>query len=267
MELSKTPIGSISTVIDWARSRARSHGAGDWVKPWAWQGYIGNSIGPVAVGERLDGSIVRVTSKAAHDWFKSGLPIGHNVSRFDIALTVFGVSDIDGLIARHKDETLEHRKGLRLGKYGVRQIDSYGDGNTLYIGSRSSLDYVRIYNKEKEQRNNADYKTAIRYEVEFHNEHATEGAQRIVANGYSVASCWAILASVLTRRGVVPVVGLGAPGNFQFHNPVPKQDIQRSLSWLRDQVSPTVRKLLREGLYDEVFEALGIGVIDQWRGE
>lgn len=266
-EISATPLQSTSAVIDWARRRAHTNGAGDWVKPWAWQGYKGYQVGPVCVGERVDSSIVKLSSIAAHDWFSAGFPIGHNVSRLDIAMTVFGVSDIDTVIARHKDEALEKRNALRLAKFGVRTINTYGAGDTLYVGSRNSAQLLRIYNKDKEQTGNAAYAQAIRYEAEYHDDHARQAAARIFGASYTPARCWSVLEALLTRRGISPVVGLDTSERFCFTTDIPKSDTQRALKWLSDQVSPTVRRLLRDGLYDEVFEALGIGVIDKWRGE
>jgi len=244
--------------MDWAQSRATKYGKGDWVKPWAWQGYVGYSCGPCQVGERPDGTIVRLSSKAAHDWLQSGFPAGHNVSRIDVAMTVWGVSDQSVQIALHSAEAEAERKTLQSRPFKVRLIDGKGDGDTLYVGSRSSDLFVRIYDKEREQKDDEQWKSALRYECECKEDMAKRVYERCVFGGYSAANCAQVLIGLLARRGILPVDARGVRGAHIPPTNIPKSSVESSLSWLEEQVSPTVRKLIAAGYEREVWDALGI---------
>lgn len=257
-EIRDTVLVSTSNIMDWAQSQATKHGKGDWVKPWAWQGYIGYSCGPCQIGERPDGTIVRLSSKAAHDWLVSGFPAGHNISRIDIAMTVWQVYDQSEQIALHSAEAEEKRRTLQHRPFRVRLIDGKGDGDTLYVGSRSSEMFVRIYDKEREQKNEPQWIGAIRYEAECKEELAKRVYERCIAGGYSATNCASVLTGLLARRGVVPLGARGIRPTYISPSGLPKSSIESSLSWLDEQVRPTVRKLIAAGFEREVWAALGI---------
>lgn len=244
--------------MDWARSRATRDAKGEVVKPWAWQGYIGYSCGPCQIGERPDGTIVRLSSKSAHDWLASGLPAGHNISRIDVAMTVWGVSDQSKQIALHSVEAENERKTLQSRPFRVRLIDGFGDGDTLYVGHRTSELFVRIYDKEREQKDVPEWKTALRYECECKDDLARRVYERCILGGYSPANCAEVLTGLLARRGVMPLGSGRIRSAYIAPSHLPKSSIESALSWLDVQVSPTVRRLIEAGYESEVWEALGI---------
>lgn len=257
-EIRDTILQSTKNVMDWARENATLNGSGNWVRKWAWQGYDGFRCGPVACGERPDGSILKLEGIAAHAWLDAGLSAGHNISRIDIAATVWGVSEQSELIGRHKVSADTHRKTLQHKPYRVRLIDGVGDGDTLYCGSRESVYFLRVYDKERAPNSTPEYKGSIRYEAECKEELAQQVYAGIVSGGYSVANCSAILGGLLARRGIDPVY----IGCLQSKNlppvAVPASDIQRSLRWLNLQVKPTLINLLKMGYEQEALQALGL---------
>jgi hypothetical protein len=182
----------------------------------------------------------------AHRWLEQGLPTGHNISRLDLALTIWGVSDQSSLIALHSVEADEYRKALHSRPFDVRLIDGFGKGDTLY-------------DKEKEQVKDSDYKTAIRYECECKERLASSAYQRCVSVGYSAASCLAVLLGLLRGRGIKPVGHEQSTAVVVKPAALPVSTVESSLSWLNEQVSPTVRRLLREGYELDVLDALGLG--------
>jgi hypothetical protein len=195
----------------------------------------------------------------AHRWLEQGLPTGHNISRLDLALTIWGVSDQSSLIALHSVEADEYRKALHSRPFDVRLIDGFGKGDTLYVGSRTSAQFVRVYDKEKEQVKDSDYKTAIRYECECKERLASSAYQRCVSVGYSAASCLAVLLGLLRGRGIKPVGHEQSTAVVVKPAALPVSTVESSLSWLSEQVAPTVRRLLREGYELDVLDALGLG--------
>ena len=257
-EIRNTALSNMRNVITWAERRPTNIGGKDFTKSWAWQGYVGWQCGQVCIGERPDGSIVRLTGKAAHDWASDGLPAGHNISRLDIAWTVWGISDQSKQIARHSVETEDYRKSLRSRPYKVRLIDGKGDGDTLYVGTRVSELWLRVYDKERSPNGGNEYKTALRYECECKEQLAQRAYSGCVSNGYSAASCLQVLTGLLARRGVVPL-GIGSIRQKPVGiTPLPVTSLEGSLSWLEKQARPTIARLMREGYEQEVLEALGL---------
>lgn len=258
MEIRDTIMESTRNVMDWARTKAVPSGSENWVKPWSWQGYVGNSCGPVSIGQRPDSCILRLSGIAAHMWLADGLTAGHNISRLDICATYWSDLDQSTILARHKEETVEHRNALQSRPYRVRLIDGVGDGDTLYIGSRESQLWLRLYDKEREQKASAEWKGALRYEAECKEELARQAYSGCTLGGYSVANCLAVLGGLLDRRGISPVYPGGISSRALPHNAIPATDLATTLLWIRTQVAPSVRKLWREGYEQELLEALGL---------
>lgn len=256
--MAQTPLPEPGVIVAWARERASKHAATFWVKSWAWQGYVGWQVGPVCWGQKLDSTIVRCSGPAAQDWFKAGLPIGHNVSRIDLQCTVWGRQVIDDEIARHNEAALKYREGREGKPYAVRLVKSFGDGDTLYIGSRTSQLFVRLYNKQAESKGDDFYKGAMRFEVELKDETAKTVAHRISREKADAGAVLEYLGGFLSARGVLLPVGGSVLGTVLLFGNKERGDLETSLLWLEQQVSPTVKRLLREGYRTEVLQALGL---------
>jgi len=257
-QIRDTPLQNTRNVIRWAERRQLNEGGKDFTKPWAWQGYVGLSCGQVAVGERPDSTIVRLSGKAAHDWLASGLPTGHKITRLDVALTFWSDLNRSALLALHSLEALGKRNTLRSRPFEVRLIDGFGDGDTLYVGDRTSELFVRCYDKQLESANDPHYKGAIRYEVECKEGTAIKAAERLTSGGYCAARAMEVCSGLLDRRGIC-ALGLGRVRSEPFPpSALPISSLESSLSWLNEQVRPTVARLMREGYELEVLRALGL---------
>ena len=253
-----TPMDNRKEWVEWVQGVERKWGGMSRLKRWAWQGYIGWSLGTVSWGERADGYLLRLSGIMADEYFMSSLPTGHNCSRFDISVTIFGIQDIDGFIADHKEEAIQYRKTLQHRPFSMRYIDSVGDGNTLYLGARTSERYLRIYNKQKEQANDERWQGAIRYECEYKEGSARQVLERGRSSDDRRATLARFMVGACKDRGInIPVVLVGsgplAPAHQRLRN-----DDETSLEWLRTQVSPTIRRLLDNGRYDDIITALGL---------
>lgn len=258
-EIRNTALMNTRMVIEWAERQKGAGGLGSISKPWAWEGYAGWQCGQLCVGERHDGTILRMSGVIGHRWLAQGLPTGHNVSRIDVALTVWGCFCQKEQIALHSAEADYHRKTLHSRPYKVRLIDGFGEGDTCYIGSRQSSQFVRIYDKELEQSGDKQYKGAIRYECECKEQLALQALTRCTSGGYSAARCLSVLLGLLARRAVRPLDTWGVDTDVLQPSQLPNSSLESSLSWLEKQVSPTVKRLIREGYEEEVLTALGLG--------
>jgi len=258
MEIRETILENKRQVMDWARGNKVLGGDGNFIRKWAWEGYEGFKCGPVMCGERLDGTVLRLEGIAAHEWLDAGMSAGHNISRIDVAATVWGISNQSELIARHKVDADTYRKTLHSRPYRVRLIDGVGDGDTLYCGTRDSKLFLRVYDKERSPNTTPEYKESIRYEAECKEELAKQVYQGVTHSGYSVANCRAILGGLLARRGIDPLY-IGCLQSQDLPNiPVSRSDVERSILWLKTQVKPTLLNLIRNGFEKEALSALGL---------
>lgn len=228
------------------------------MRPWFWQGYYGEIGSGAAYGARGDGDIFQASGATADDARSLGLPFD-GVPRCDVALTVWYEQDASSTIGRHAQVSRRFAKSKGASGWKVRHIDGGDDGDTTYLGSRTSDTFVRIYDKWRESEGRDDYKYAIRYEVEYKGQtaHRAWSAQHSTAPGreYLGALVWLELA----RRGVyIPRLAdtrlAEAPRREKSQT-----SSERRLSWLRNQVAPSVSKLLTDGVSrDRIIEELGL---------
>lgn len=257
-EATVSEFGTVQALADWyTRIFAKSQPDAR-LERWAWQGYVGWSVGQLSIGERLDGSILRASGECAQAYLEAGFPIGHNVSRLDLCMDIWSDMPPDTLITLHNIETLDYRAGVNHRPYKVAVVNSYGDGDTLYIGSRSSEQYIRIYNKEKESSTDERYKGCTRYEVEFKDERAAalvhrDGIRR--GGGRSIADA---VSSVLLGRGIDITGYLDVFTPVDTIAPRVVTSDERKLDWLRTQVAPTVKHLLTVYDRETILRALGL---------
>src|SRR5258707_7953735 len=135
-------------------------------------GYKGIKVGGSFAGSREDGSYIQISGKWADQYIKRIARRDLHVSRIDLAVTVqFQVmpSDLGWLALSAADEA---DRSLPAGRH--RKIwYMYGTdkGFTLYIGSPTSDQRSRLYNKEVQNGTN-EYARSWRYEVVYKNARA-----------------------------------------------------------------------------------------------
>lgn len=201
---------------------------------------------------------MKLIGVSAHNWLTDKLPIGHNITRIDIAMTFWSDLNRDALLALHSLEALGKRNTLRSRPFEVRLIDGFGSGDTLYVGDRSSEMFVRCYDKQKAPNAKPEHKGAIRYEVELKERAAIKAVERLTSGGYSPATCMALLASLLDRRGICAMGLRGVQYEPFPPSDIPVTSLEDSLLWLTKQVRPTIARLMRDGYEEEVLSALGL---------
>jgi DNA relaxase NicK len=250
-------------LYEWACTRSGLAQADLPLLRWAWQGYIGWQAGQLCWGERPDGAILRVSGDLADKYWTENLPIGHNVSRIDLAVDVWWHVSPDAMIAEHNVDTLDARMLTKSRPWKVACVNGFGDGDTLYIGSRTSLEFIRIYNKEAQSDGEDAYRGATRYEVEYHD----EAARAIVHRGRigRRSKSWLLgeVSSILHRRGVGALSCLLATEPIDTVTRRAPTSDEKKLDWLRTQVAPSVRSLLTRYDEGEILAALGFDVVSR----
>ena len=180
-----------------------------------------------------------------------------HIARIDIQVTV--QYDIE-LIKEGKYQyarAVHFNKGLP--EHRRRKIHLYAgsDGSdTVYLGSPSSDQRGRIYNKAK-QSGEAAYQRSWRYEVVYRNQNASAMFRHIIsANNEASASICAEAVRWYNERGV-NILGLDDRNAIIVRPPKgPRSDAGRKLAWIKAQVVPTVRKLAEMGYAEELMDLI-----------
>lgn len=220
-------------------------------------GYTGHQSKHAFFGTSEQGLLLRVSGAAATDAFYQVGPFCDHISRLDLQATVqysveqVDVAQLNYLLCNAANERLPLPRRRKLTLWAGND-----GGATLYIGSRTSEQFARIYNKYA-QSDETHYERCWRFEVQFTNKMATHYAQLLLAQLYprneEIAD---MVHSWLIRRGVqppwhafdnqyaVPAISLELP------------DDQKRIDWIAKQVAPAVRQLIDSGYRDVLYSLL-----------
>jgi replication initiation factor len=225
-------------------------------KPWSWQGYLGQTLGQLSWGGRRDGSIIRASSGAAAACFP-GVPLAEcNVSRLDLAVTVWASEDIEVWARLQCIGALQAREALpESRRRRVTLISGHGDGDTLYVGSRKSPQFGRLYDKGRED-HSAAYKNSWRWEVEYHDRHANIIAQKIQKAPDPAQAISATVRGWWRERGVDCPWESGTTPVASVDNLRRVASDSQTLAWLATQVAPAIRRISGRVEWSEIAQAL-----------
>lgn len=221
-------------------------------------GYRGELRGPVFCGWGRNGGMVRVSGNLASEISRLPRPTAAHCTRADVAITVFYDTDTPGRARLARDGILAaYASGEVSRRIRMTYIDGCGDGDTLYVGSRTSEVFGRIYDKWRESRD-PYYACAWRWEIEFKGGRAEsllrmlDGASDRTGVLIGVSRCF------WRGRGVLfPPVEKDAADLRVVSVPVP-DDPARTLAWLATDVRPAVGALLEYFEQDAILWALGL---------
>lgn len=236
------------------------------IKPFGWQGYKGLICSGLFVGQRPDGVVFRATGSRA-DKLYAHVTYEMNVSRLDMQATIWPVGHVGGPLNPGKlpphrwheqqailanDELPDSRKRL----IDVRENNR--GGATLYIGSRKSNSFGRIYNKSAESPAEWAGLDAWRYEVQL-------GGKLAKAHFVRLMECDPLdramfletqIRKWFRKRGViVPTLSTKGDGET-IKDTIEPTNKDRQLQWLHKQVKPTIRQLIEAGHTHEMLIAL-----------
>lgn len=221
-------------------------------------GYVGQQCGHAMYGKRDDGAIVKLTSSLAHDEGMLFSPDAVHCTRIDLQVTLELARPMPGLLPKAYDAARGHKPlNGRPVRYTLIQ-DSEG-GTTLYVGSRTSMRYGRIYDKGVESGLEEAGKL-FRWEMEIKDVLADQAVGMLVGSVDVQRSILGLVGSFFTERGL-PVVWTVPPLGEKFIVPRVTQEDAGSLKWLRGPVSRTVARLVETVGAEETLRAL----LCKWR--
>lgn len=227
---------------------------GNRMRTWYMMGFSGLACGQVQAGISGRGFLFRLSGEVAAAHWREVYALSTNVSRLDCQFTLRHDGPWFDRALYHASEARRYQKE-RAPHMKVTVIDGGAHGRSLCVGSRSSDQYARIYDKEKESRQE-HYRDCWRYEVEFKKEAAEFAAAELSAEENSRLTPGAQVAGWLRRRKIDPgqlLMDVALPCSHKRSS-----DAIRSLKWFRSSVKPSVDRVLKHGLASEALDALGI---------
>lgn len=244
--------------------------AGNFARRWNWRGYSGYTMQGLRYGHRSDGVICIVSGGLAQDCFYDLMRYCDNVSRVDLALTYTLNQPIPDVALTYyeylvKGEGSEHPQAVKT----ISLIQNSQGGQTLYIGSRRSDQYGRVYDKGRESTTDIEVGKIWRYEVEFKSKRALAVANKlhddsVVRPGELNPRLERTIKRWFTDRLVVLSDDLWG-STYLVEREAVISDVSRTLAWFSAQVRPSVERLKVKGVsLATIKESLGLppGYVD-----
>lgn len=277
-------VDKINGSLDWlTMTTERSKIGHDWAdiwrklmlkerKPASFFGFNGERAeGGSFYGRRVtDGRyIIILAGHFAHEYYPRVKPHIGKVTRLDLACDLW-MSKNTSHIAKQAGKVLDRSFDMKCkvsyitGLKGTLERPLAGD--TLYVGSRQSVMFGRLYDKGL-QLGVAPPGKWLRYEVEYKSYAAKQVLEALNKIGLKHAgtNIQRTVHSWFKLRGIEPNYAPGEDcAEFKVRSMVRQKTKDKKLMWLRTQVQPTVQYLLSEGLGTEVTSALGL---EGWTNE
>ena len=222
-------------------------------------GYDGLSFGGSFVGGRERDALSVFSGERAKRAFSLLYRRDIHISRLDVQVSFRYAVPTTNVAQRARDEVKKDNARLSSARQrNATLMEDLRGGGTCYIGTRTSEQFARIYNKEAESGDSA-YKNVWRFEVQLKNRFAEKVAEQFAAQTYSAESHGAVFVKQWLRHR-----GVSTPWRAEAELlPLPRSSTtptqsEARLKWLRDQVRPAIRQLLKYGLRDDIIAALGL---------
>lgn len=219
---------------------------------WQWMGYEGVSIAGLSWGTREDTDILRASGGMAERMFDKFAHYQGNCSRIDISLTCSWPKPQKFLASAAYENITAGPDAAKRRLYSL--ITNSRGGETLYVGSRSSDQFGRLYDKDAEQ-GLARIASRWRYEVEFKADRAVKVLELLQPTRERGIMYLGIVKGFFEPRGV-KLPPLADEQGIKVEVIAPPKTVDTQLAWLRFQVAPIVGKLKRMGLEASVMDAL-----------
>ena len=263
---------AISASVDWITLTASSHGCGEGLYakgnallreherigdrpvPWQMKGYRGWAAVGVRLGSRATGAILSMSGPECSENWRDSLVAAENCSRLDLAVDV-NCDPIVPHLASHIYKELGHRR-LRAGRpVTARLIMGSDGGSTVYIGSRASERFGRLYDKGVEQQTNPPGHW-WRWELELKGKAAQREAIALVNAESEPDRALHVVAEYFeARTGYAPAQCGPLVKCLERREPT---STAKKLLWLSSQVRPTVQELIGIVGPARVLETLGL---------
>lgn len=216
-------------------------------------GFMGKKCRHALYGDKDDWAMVQASGQAAKRSMRL-VADGTQATRIDLQLTYWvGEGEVENTIRRAYNDACQ-APSLAHRPIKVNMIESRHKAQTVYLGSRASDVFFRIYDKYEES-GKEEYKGCVRFELELKGRMAKALWQRWIDGTATLASALGMVINMLADRGVmVPCPDLEDQDIARLKPE--KTALDGTLAWLQHQVAPTVRRLVGEFGYITPFRIL-----------
>lgn len=231
----------------------------DKIIPGTMRGYIGEKQGKLLYGEKDGWLLVQVSgSRSRHiaQLFKDHGITG-KATRIDFQATCQTSVPVERYL-QEVSSKIEANTGAEKGR-SARNSATYknrGRACGMVIGSRSSENYTRLYNKTLEQRNRIAPNLA-RAEVELKGTKAELGWAMYMKSAQPYYYSCSMVKSDFMRYGI-DLEWLAKGDKVEFESSWEKTTVQKQMNWLYTHVRPTVQKLVGIVGKEAVLDILGL---------
>lgn len=220
-------------------------------------GYAGLLAGKVFWGSRWDGSLLRITGADAGTYWHYWLQATGKPTRLDLQVTLRLGAKWNDFIRLAKEGVDEANK--KLGAARQRKVQLHTDnahGHTLYVGSRKSASYGRIYHKYPTDKDRYEYGD-VRLEVELHADQAALAMESYMQSERAIGEyAVGFVFDWFGRRGFELTQANAPEVNSRFTDVLEASPLDSKLQWLYNQVGPTMRLLADQGHMAATFRVL-----------
>jgi len=220
-------------------------------------GYTGYSSGNCFIGENTTRYFCQFTGHHANDYFADVYRRDMHVSRVDVQVSVrFPVMPPHIAKKGYKDAKLANDSLPAGRRRKIHIIIGSDGGDTLYVGSPSSEQRGRIYNKEV-QSQDVSYERTWRYEVVFKNDYATNVCNTMPFDiSARIMRITALAALWYEARGIETPWGYNEQETVLPLIKTLPSDVETKLNWIATQVVPSIQYLCDAGYRDTLKELL-----------
>lgn len=230
---------------------------GNEIREWSSHGYHGlwaGSLGVATNGARL---LVKIGGLEAQEHAKEILDHADSISRLDLQSTL-RIPNVASTFAERLERQARRFKKKHHANFDIDLRRHDRKGKTLYLGSRTSERFIRIYDKGAESRH-PDLRQCWRAEIQYGKPLAGQRAKELLSEDMGQRWVCSVVVYELARRGISWDGLLNGAVTVQPSQALHRQsDCARKLDWLRSQVLPTVLSLIDSGYEDEVRKVLNL---------
>jgi Replication initiation factor len=221
-----------------------------------WQGYDLKCCGGAWAGAREDSALVRLSGECAGQHWYQLVRHAKKITRLDLAVTVRPDPPDPRLGAWHLGQVMRWRKD-RAQPFKVNYHGSPEGIQTVYLGSRTSTTYGRIYDKFAESEDDR-WRDSWRYEVECKDVVATTLGRVLLGDVDRESAMRVYVHDWFRKHGVT--ARFPRPGG-DVHAPSTRAqaDDDRTLRWWDDQVAAVYARLAPKVGTRRMLSALGAG--------
>jgi len=230
--------GSGPDLYDFGIAQAHASAeAGNQRRAWYFQGYEGWSAGNWSVGWGKEGAVVVATQEASEIGYRTLAMYADHWSRCDLCVTGLDPTCQYSPVEDYWSVVAPPTSRPQNAPVCSVILNTQG-GQTFYIGKRSAAFYTRVYNKHVESE--GEYpEGSWRFELEL-KRHASEFEHQYVKTGLVERRQPAdLVATELVRNGLRAPWPNDAPID-RAKMPPRRREVERTLTWLADQVAPSV---------------------------